>query len=238
MTKLPIYTYSIGRSLYAPITCRCNSRTLPQTRGPNFTLPPEIISALCRFRDLEEESNNWSPWCAWLDTQDLNQRLPEVSNRNKECQYNPFIEETLRTEIEMRLLRKDDWKELKLGGEGEPTLNLKTLQGLTREFSNVLPITIMTNGLIDCVDELTEWGVSGVSVSFHTHDPEQYNEIMEPLVENAHEKLCNFVEGAVASELKVELTGIDRPGIDKEKAENLAVSLGVNNPIRWRVFFE
>lgn len=46
-------TYSLGRSLYLPLTCRCNSATLPQTRGPGFVLPDDVVDALSEVRRLE-----------------------------------------------------------------------------------------------------------------------------------------------------------------------------------------
>jgi len=246
--RAPTYTYSLGRSLYVPLTCRCNSKTLPETRGPNFALPPDIVSALCRFRDLEEDNMRWSPWCDWLDTQECNQMLPEATNRNKEqCRFSSSIKEMLQTEIDIQLQQKqksdDHWKEIKFGGEGEPTLNLQTLEALTKEFSSRFEnvnIKVMTNGLTEeanVPEALKDWGVSGVSVSLLSHDSQQYNELMEPLVENAHEKLCTFIENCVACNLDVELTSIDRPGIDKQEVQALATNLGVNGEIRWRTFF-
>jgi hypothetical protein len=52
------FTYRLGQSIYVPLTCRCNSRTLPQLRGESFTLPVSIVAALCRVRDVEMLGNN------------------------------------------------------------------------------------------------------------------------------------------------------------------------------------
>ena len=46
-------TYALGRSLYVPLTCRSNTRTLPETRGPNFVLPTDVVSSLLEVRRLE-----------------------------------------------------------------------------------------------------------------------------------------------------------------------------------------
>jgi len=51
---VPKFTYTLGRSLYVPVTSRCNSVPLPQTRGPNFTLPRDIAETLLRFREAEQ----------------------------------------------------------------------------------------------------------------------------------------------------------------------------------------
>ena len=47
------FTYRLGQSIYVPLTCRCNSRTLPQLRGDSFTLPVSVVEALYRVRDIE-----------------------------------------------------------------------------------------------------------------------------------------------------------------------------------------
>mmetsp|Transcript_27286 Transcript_27286/g.55920 ORF Transcript_27286/g.55920 Transcript_27286/m.55920 type:complete len:356 (+) Transcript_27286:65-1132(+) len=53
-TALYKYTYTLGRSLYVPLTSRCNSVPLPQTRGPGFLLPREVVEALVRVRQAEQ----------------------------------------------------------------------------------------------------------------------------------------------------------------------------------------
>jgi hypothetical protein len=86
------FTYTLGRDLYVPLTSKCNSLTLPQLRGTNFTLPSHVVAALCRVRDseatdvseseligreqLQSSSSKWSGWCSYLDTQDGHQKLP------------------------------------------------------------------------------------------------------------------------------------------------------------------
>jgi hypothetical protein len=47
------HTYTLGRSLYVPLTCRCNTIPLPVTRGPGFLLPKSITDALVSVRNLE-----------------------------------------------------------------------------------------------------------------------------------------------------------------------------------------
>lgn len=52
-TAIYKYTYTLGRSLYVPLTSRCNSVPLPQTRGPGFLLPLPAAEALARVRNAE-----------------------------------------------------------------------------------------------------------------------------------------------------------------------------------------
>ena len=52
-TVLYKYTYTLGRSLYVPLTSRCNSIPLPSTRGPGFTLPRLVAESLVNVRNVE-----------------------------------------------------------------------------------------------------------------------------------------------------------------------------------------
>ena len=237
--KAPFYTYAIGRTLYIPITCRCNSRTLPETRGPGFTLSSHTVAALCRFRDLECQNQRWSHWCNWLDTQDISQQLPQALEKVVAIDYHPTSIDTcriLKDEIHGQMERSD-WTELRFGGEGEPTLNLSAVECLAREFSDKISITVMTNGLTECASSLKEWGIAGVSVAFPTSDPNQYVALMEPLVDNGHERVCSFIQSALACELQVGLTAIDRPDVNRAKTVELAKLLGVESEVRWRPYF-
>ena len=47
------YTYTLGRSLYVPITSRCNTIPLPSTRGPGFLLPRGVADALIQVRNAD-----------------------------------------------------------------------------------------------------------------------------------------------------------------------------------------
>ena len=66
-TSLYKYTYTLGRSLYVPITSRCNSIPLPVTRGPGFVLPKSVAESLLHVRHAEvpnysvgfDYSNDW-----------------------------------------------------------------------------------------------------------------------------------------------------------------------------------
>ena len=82
------FTYRLGQSIYVPLTCRCNSRTLPQLRGDSFTLPVSVVAALCRVRDVEILRNNsqqeqqQAAWW-WDDDYDdfLNKRQGGISQK-------------------------------------------------------------------------------------------------------------------------------------------------------------
>ncbi|KAL3758981.1 hypothetical protein ACHAWU_003052 [Discostella pseudostelligera] len=66
-TALYKYTYTLGRSLYVPITSRCNSIPLPVTRGPGFILPQSVATSLLHVRNDEVPNYNvgsgyWNNW--------------------------------------------------------------------------------------------------------------------------------------------------------------------------------
>mmetsp|Transcript_26571 Transcript_26571/g.41236 ORF Transcript_26571/g.41236 Transcript_26571/m.41236 type:complete len:318 (-) Transcript_26571:727-1680(-) len=47
------FTYTLGRTLYIPLTSRCPVTTLPQSRGPGFHLPQKVVASLMNFRRAE-----------------------------------------------------------------------------------------------------------------------------------------------------------------------------------------
>ena len=47
------FTYQLGRSLYIPLTSRCNSIPLPITRGPGFVLNSHVVDVLRNVRQVE-----------------------------------------------------------------------------------------------------------------------------------------------------------------------------------------
>lgn len=50
------FTYQLGRSIYIPLTSRCNSIPLPVTRGPGFVLNSDVVDVLQNVRLVE---NGW-----------------------------------------------------------------------------------------------------------------------------------------------------------------------------------
>lgn len=170
----PQFTYTLGsynkHSLYVPLTSYCNSVTLPQTRGPNFLVPADVVASLCRLRDAESGTDKWKHWCVWLDYQETPQKLPPpaessyVSVLDDEGEgRRPTVEELV-AEVEMHLRKKKkkitdniDWT-IVVAGEGEPTLRLDALIELVGRLRDVVPqcttgtgtsLRITTNGLLD-----------------------------------------------------------------------------------------
>jgi Zn-dependent peptidase ImmA (M78 family) len=62
-------------------------------------------------------------------------------------------------------------------------------------------------------------------------------DIVDGIIEDAHERLCSFIASALACDLQVELTAVERPDVDKVKTQELATQLGVTTQVRWRPYF-
>jgi len=120
-------------------------------------------------------------------------------------------------------------------------------------------IRINTNGLLDSfsTDQLlatckavmrqTENVQIALGVPIMTHDPDQYEDLMQPVRINEcnnehndtpHQRVQTFVRACVEHDLMVDVTAVERPGlVDKVKTEALAAALGVTQPVRWRKYF-
>lgn len=235
-----------------PLTSRSNARTLPETRGAGFLLCADVVAALCRVRDEEHGTTQWAPWCTYLDTQDNKQKLPpplesiatllEISRQTRL----PSVQD-LGAQIREVCQSQPDFESIVMAGEGEPTLRLDDMLDLVEEInscsSELMPkkIRLTTNGLVESpeavVTKLKAAGIASVSVALMTADAEQYEILMAPVVPDGHGMVCDFIEQAVNAGLEVETTGVDRPDVDKIRAEELSTSLKVLSPMRWRPFF-
>eukprot|EP00563_Minutocellus_polymorphus_P017979 CAMPEP_0197717736 /NCGR_PEP_ID=MMETSP1434-20131217/2176_1 /TAXON_ID=265543 /ORGANISM="Minutocellus polymorphus, Strain CCMP3303" /LENGTH=218 /DNA_ID=CAMNT_0043302309 /DNA_START=230 /DNA_END=882 /DNA_ORIENTATION=+ len=186
--------------------------------------------------------------------------LPYVSHiDDKQISPIPITDDVLCKDIESRFQdaqrrRGTLYDSLVIAGEGEPTLRLSTLLSVVKKpirsacFGCAVPSTIrvVTNGLGDavpenhgCAKQMKEAGVSGVSVALMTASSEQYDEWMHPCLPEeistpALDVVCEFIRGAIKAGLSVEVTGVDREEVDKGTTEELARSLGVLEPVRWR----
>eukprot|EP00980_Cylindrotheca_fusiformis_P006885 scaffold1442_cov128-Cylindrotheca_fusiformis.AAC.6 len=250
----PFFTYTLHNSIYVPFTSLCNTLTLPETRGPNFMLPPHVVAALLRVRDAENNTQQWSHWCTYLDGVHIAQRLPPPSASDRVREY-PTSEaaepreprvSALLNEIQAQLNQPNcQVDSVVISGEGEPTLRLDDVLSFSRQLketsTSTLPVVrLTTNGLVpdkDAVEQLVAHGITHVSVALMTADRDQYDELMKPMLSDGHEQVCRFIESATENSLEVEVTAVDRGEVDKTKVEALAQSLNVSKVIRWRPYF-
>lgn len=103
--------------------------------------------------------------------------------------------------------------------------------------------------------DMTDAGVTRLSVALNTANRHEYDVLMEPSCHTggsvrpgtAHDLVCELIVEATKIGMDVEITGIDRPGIDKIETERLArmllsVRKGDNDQrrsaFRWRRYFD
>jgi pyruvate-formate lyase-activating enzyme len=203
-------TYSLGKSLYVPLTSRCNARTLPTTRGTNFLLPPAVVASLCRVRNCEQESVQWSNWCTWLDKQksSMSQKLPpsletisqivniagdDDGDGDNTAPQRPTVAELMEEIQAVSKRSRSSFDAIVIAGEGEPTLRWKELLQLTERLkeqqqqqeplNTTTILRVTTNGLSiadNGAEQMQAAGVNAVSVALMTHDPVLYDELMKP----------------------------------------------------------
>ena len=155
--KTATLTYTLGQSLYVPLTSRCNTRTLPETRGPGFFLPLNVVSTLCRVRPLEEPNMNHDKIIteeSVLTGKDARIKMPPplpITNQLLKTISLDGTEDDLTDDQRLpsvQLIMEDIarrcshtsqqelkhpifWNSIVIAGEGEPTLRWKSLLSLT-----------------------------------------------------------------------------------------------------------
>lgn len=173
---IPYFTYTIRDSLYIPLTSRCNSLTLPQTRGPGFALPVTVVTSLCHVRDAEYQTSYWTQWVegekkkGYLTDQSYSLRLPDpIISESKQPssgdgtrqsrQQRPSVSELIDECLQAGNIFKTN--SFVIAGEGEPTLRLNVLEELVRTLlvewksqnqNNPPMIRVITNGLGTDID--------------------------------------------------------------------------------------
>ena len=178
-TPLCSLTYALGRSLYVPLTCRSNTRTLPETRGPNFVLPTDVVSSLLEVRRLEllgvdnddgtliggERIPSSAAEKMRLPPLDLPYISQLDDSGTSQSSVHTITDEMLRQDMESRFQHAKrnnfQYDSLVIAGEGEPTLRLSTLLDVVRRpirsssFGYTIPSTIrvVTNGLGDAIPD-------------------------------------------------------------------------------------
>lgn len=220
-------------------------------------LAPDVVAALCRVRDAENGKDQWTEWCQFLDSQETPHKLPPAAEVIAEIprtstvgeqQLLPSVDDLVE-EVLVQLKERNRFESLVLAGEGEPLLRMEDLFTLVTKIHSsssskstaIPPIRLTTNGIVKSPDivsqKLKSRGVSSVSVALMTDDSRQYNDLMKPAIPDAHSRVCRFLEEALKAGLEVEVTGVDRFEVDKTATEQLARSIGISSPIRWRKYF-
>jgi molybdenum cofactor biosynthesis enzyme MoaA len=219
-----------------------------------------VVASLCRVRDAENQKEQWKHWCLYLDMQETPQKLPKAQESVAYLQptaidggddgMQPTVQEIMADAQQLLLLNQGAYESVVFAGEGEPTLRPAALIWLARNLQtnhrNLPTMRLTTNGLVSNENVRTQLlqdsNIRSVSVALMTHDPDQYEDIMKPLLDGssrlrAHEQVCQFIQQALAAGLSVETTAVERPDVNKRQTEDFAASLGVTEPFRWRSYF-
>jgi hypothetical protein len=203
------YCYPLGNALYIPLTSRCNSLSLPETRGPNFKLPAPVVSSLCRVRDVDSISCSnvarWDPWCNWLDCQEEESKHPLPKRIDENKNYVDSNEAFLNDIMNEITTNYEKWDSLVIAGEGEPTLVLDSLIDVICKIDKIRAdsklehdkphFRLVTNGLLqqESVDNLLcsirtdepnrrRSKLDSVSVALMTNDADEYDNLMLPQI--------------------------------------------------------
>lgn len=255
--------YTLGKTVYIPLTSKSNCLTLPQTRGKQFQLPNSVIQSLMRVRCIENndmELNQFDEIEAdgksILPPPSSLSKVPSFPLQNDES-LNPSVE-YIHSEIQ-KYRENNEISSLAFAGEGEPTLRWKSLNLLASklrlDLGDKTKIRLVTNGLILSntsddrrelmLNELKSSGIDELSIAFMTSCPEQFDLLMEPVSheddklkdkQSWHQKLCHTIQDAVKVGFEVECTGVERQEVDKHATEEMARELGVSS-FRWRPYF-
>lgn len=100
--------------------------------------------------------------------------------------------------------------------------------------------------------DMLDAGISRVSVALNTANRHEYDVLMEPccftdgdmMPGMAHDMICEFILEACKVGMDVEITGVDRPDVDKNDVDRLARMLlsvadrNKRSKVRWRPYFQ
>jgi len=132
------------------------------------------------------------------------------------------------------------YEEVVFCGYGEPTLRFSALKEIARWVKEKGGrVRVDTNGLMFTFlprEKLKELkGLVDVwSVSLNAPDKETYDRVCRPAQVNAFEMVIDFIKEALKEGFEVVATAVDYDGVDMEKTEELAKSLGAK--FRGRVY--
>lgn len=204
-------TYRLGRSVYVALTNRTNTTSLLQARGPGFVMP-----AASGFAPLPPKFE------------------PEAA------EVLAALEPALHPDTDERV------SAVVFAGVGEPLLRIRVLEGVATALSAAhgsVALRVNTNGCMPASEapgvalRLKKAGLMAVSVAIATHDPEQYDSLMQPeplryspafSLPLGHAEVCCFVQACVAQGLQVECTAAAVPGVDIGATAELAGALGAS----------
>ena len=191
-----------------------------------------------------------------------NEAISHISNTSNDSPYHEIViagegEPTLRMDAVLSISHQIQ-SHRKSQNESPLPIRLIT-NGLVYTIPNFgySPYNLHRNGRIPLnrhiiLRDMMEAGISRVSVALNTANRHEYDILMEPicfttgntLPGTAHDMVCEFIIEAAKVGIEVEITGIDRPDVDKNETNRLArmlLSVAERNKrsnVRWRKYFQ
>ena len=199
-----------SRHVYVALTNRCNARTLPETRGPGFSMPTfrplrpadfepsedDVVSAC--LRALEADAGAPPPLCfAGLGE--------------------PLLRESVLLGATKRLRRAHDSLSVRVSTNGL--------------FAQPLPLVArLADAGVSSIS--VALAASDAATYYERMRPVSLGTDSAATLDNAFATACAFVRAAAETGLQVECTAVAAPGVDVEQTRALALSLGATE---WRV---
>jgi TatD DNase family protein len=151
-----------------------------------------------------------------------------VKGHNLWLEKEPTVEEVLSAAGNI-----EKYKEIVFCGYGEPMLRLDVIKAVAAELKKKgAKVRVVTNGhgnLINGAQMVKELAglVDRVSVSLNAHTGEAYDAICSPQFgAGSYKAVLDFIKECVASNIEVEVTCLDLPGVDTKKCEEIAKNAG------------
>jgi cyclic pyranopterin phosphate synthase len=167
-----------------------------------------------------------------------------IKEFNLKLEKEPTTEEVI--EELQKVVSKNNWSEVVFCGFGEPLERLDLVLEVSRWLKKHCwkTVRIDTNGqgyLLnkgrDVVRELKEAGVDKVSISLNAHNKETYNQICNPVFEDAFETVLEFIKRAKEEGMEIEATAVTIPEVEITKVKELAERMGVKFAVRQHIPF-
>ena len=191
-----------------------------------------------------------------------NEAISHLSKNSNDSPYHEIViagegEPTLRMDAVLSISHQI---QLHRKSQNESQLPIRLItNGLVYTIPNFgySPYNLHRNGRIPLhrhiiLRDMLEAGITRVSVALNTANRHEYDILMEPtcfttgntLLGTAHDMVCEFIIEAAKVGIEVEITGIDRPDVDKNETDRLArmlLSVAERNKrsqVRWRKYFQ
>jgi cyclic pyranopterin phosphate synthase len=167
-----------------------------------------------------------------------------IKEFNLKLEKEPTTEEVI--EELQKVVSRNNWSEVVFCGFGEPLERLDLVLEVSRWLKKHCWKTdrIDTNGqgyLLnkgrDVVRELKEAGVDKVSISLNAHNKETYNQICNPVFEDAFETVLEFIKRAKEEGMEIEATAVTIPEVEITKVKELAERMEVKFAVRQHIPF-